>query len=504
MNLLLEIVLTLAYTGLFLLVIRKWRFFRIGSVPTIWFQGVFVVKVLSGVALSMVYTYYYTDRTTADIWKYFDDGMVMFSALREQPLDYLRMLFGILNDTPHFDRYYSEMGHWYRPYGSQMANDTHTIIRFNAAVRLLSLGFYQVHSVWANFLGLLGLTGIFVFLRQMAPQKERWLFAGVFLMPWVMFWGSGVLKEPLLFFGLGMFLFGVKSWADGGLSLRNGALMALSLLFLLTVKSYALVALLPGLLAWRLTYRLPRIHPASIFLAVYLIVVGFVIGLGKLVPEQDILQRLAQKQHDFNMLATGGTYVRQIEAPNDTLYILAQHHSNLDFSSDREQLKTEEVVTARNWNEAYHENAHELQIPSQTSFQVLLDYGKTGSGIGIPKLDGTILSTIKAAPIALVNALFRPFPKDISSAFMLLAVAENLLVMLLLLLMLFRLDRQFLNHPIVWLCIFFAAVILMLTGLVTPIVGAIVRYKVPALPFLVCALLVLIRPFVRDLEAVKS
>jgi hypothetical protein len=191
---------------------------QVGAIPTIWFQGVFVAKVLSGILLSLVYTHYYTDRATADIWKYFDDGMVMFSALREQPLDYLQMLLGIFNDTPRFDRYYSEMGHWYRPYGSHLSNDTHTIIRFNAAVRLISLGFYQVHNVWANFLALVGLTGIFVFLRQMAPHKERLLFAGVFLMPWVMFWGSGVLKEPLLFLGLGMFLYGVKSWTDNGIS----------------------------------------------------------------------------------------------------------------------------------------------------------------------------------------------------------------------------------------------------------------------------------------------
>jgi hypothetical protein len=115
MNLLLEIALTLAYTGLFLLVIRRWAFFRIGSIPAIWIQGVFLAKVLSGFVLSMVYTHYYTDRATADIWKYFDDGLVMFSALREQPLDYFRMLFGMMNDSPHFDRYYSEMGHWYRP-----------------------------------------------------------------------------------------------------------------------------------------------------------------------------------------------------------------------------------------------------------------------------------------------------------------------------------------------------------------------------------------------------
>lgn len=493
MNLLLEIALSLAYTGLFLLFIRRWTFFRIGGIPTIWFQGVFLAKVLSGFVLSMVYTHYYTDRATADIWKYFDDGLVMFSALREQPLDYFRMLFGVMNDSPHFDRYYSEMGHWYRPYGSQISNDTHTIIRFNAAVRLISLGFYQVHSVWANFLGLVGLAGIFAFLRQMAPQKEKWLFAGVFLMPWVMFWGSGVLKEPLLFFGLGMFLFGVKNWADNGLSIRNSALTVLSLLFLLTVKSYALVALLPGLLAWRISARFRQVHPAPVFFAVYLSVAVFGIGLGKLWPEQDILQRLAQKQRDFNMLATGGTYVRQTEAPQDTLYIPVQFNGDLVFSQNRKFLTSAQTLSARNWKEAYQENAIEIRIPVRTSFEVLLDYGKTGSGIVIPKLDGTVLSTIKAAPIALVNALFRPFPQDVRSAFMVLALAENLLLMLLMLLVIFRFDSRCLNHPILWLCFFFAAVILLLTGLVTPVVGAIVRYKVPALPFLVCALLALRR-----------
>ncbi|MCF8258926.1 MAG: hypothetical protein K9J06_15330 [Flavobacteriales bacterium] len=495
MNILLEIAMTLAYTGLFLLVIRRWAFFRIGGIPINWFQGVFVAKVLSGILLSLIYTHYYTDRSTADIWKYYDDGLVMFSALSEQPLDYFRMLFGIFNDTPHLDRYYSEMGHWYRPYGSQMANDTHTIIRFNAAMRLISLGFYQVHSVFANFLGLVGLTGIFVFLRQMAPYKERWLFAGVFLMPWVMFWGSGVLKEPLLFLGLGVFLLGMKGWADHGLSLRNVASLVLSLLFLFTVKSYALAALLPGLLAWRLTVRMPRLHPAPVFLAVYLLVAGMAVGAGKLLPDLDILQRLAQKQRDFNMLAIGGTYVRTAEVPNDTLYIPAQFHSHLAFSPDRKRLMANTDIAAKRWSEAYVEDASEFPISAQTPLQLLLDYGTTGSGIAIPYLDGSLLSTVKAVPMALVNALFRPFPNDISSAFMMLAMAENLLLILLILLVCFRLDSQYLGHPVLWLCIFFAAVILILTGLVTPVVGAIVRYKVPALPFLVSALLVLLRPF---------
>ena len=160
-------VLTLTFTAFFLFLISRMKFFQIGAIPVKWFQGVFVLKVLSGFLLYLIYTYYYTDRSTSDIWKYYDDGMVMFSALREQPLGYLKMLIGIGNDGPHFEKYYDRMNHWYRPFSSSIANDTHTIIRFNAFMRLFSLGHYNVHSVVANFLGLVGLTGILHFLKEM-------------------------------------------------------------------------------------------------------------------------------------------------------------------------------------------------------------------------------------------------------------------------------------------------------------------------------------------------
>lgn len=493
MNLALHIGLTAAYAGLFLFLIQKWTFFRIGNIPVRWFQVAFILKLLSGIALGLIYTYYYRDRSTADIWKYFDDGMVMYSALREHPLDYFQMLFGVMNDTPHFDQYYDAMRHWYRPYGSSMSNDTHTIIRFNAAIRPLSFGFYNVHSVWVNFLGLIGLTGILHFLRQMDVSKERWFFLAVFMMPSVMFWGSGVLKEPLLFFGLGIFLYGVMRLSDGVFTVRHVLLVALSLVFLVTVKSYALVAVLPGLVAWRLGLWSKALRPVAWTALVYGVTVVAAIALGHAFPEQDLLHRLTQKQSDFNRLATGGTYVKRMEAPHDTLYIPAAYFAHLTFSKDRRQLQTDTTVAALPWRSAYADVAVPMEIEGNGSFNVLLDYGKTGSSIHIPSLDGSILSTLKAAPLALVNALLRPFPQDVDSPFMLMAALENILLLGLVFLMIIRFPNVGPVHPLVFVAISFAVVILILTGLVTPVVGAIVRYKVPALPFLACALIALIR-----------
>lgn len=484
-------VLTFGYLALFLFLISRMKFFRIGNIPIKWFQGVFVLKVLSGFLLYLIYTYYYTDRSTADIWKYYDDGMVMFSALREHPADYFKMLFGVMNDTPHFQHYYDQMNHWYRPYGSSIANDTHTIIRFNAFVRLFSLGHYNVHGVVANFLGLIGLTGILHFLKQIAPSKEKWFFAGVFLMPGMMFWASGVLKEPLLLFGLGLFLYGVIRLVSDGFSIGRFGIICLSLFFLFTVKSYVLIAIIPGLLAWQLSLRISKVRPLFVFAVVYGLLVVGIIGVGQFMPNKNPLQRLVQKQHAFYQLAEGGTYVKT--NVSDTLYIDAKDYDLLEFSDDRSKVVLKEKVKAVYWKDAKQEAATSQSLVEGRELAVLLDYGRTGSTIETPRLESTFWSVLKASPIALMNAAFRPFPWEIRSPFMALSGLENILIVLLLVLAIVGVFRGVAVSvsPVFYVAISFALVILILTGLVTPVVGAIVRYKVPALPFLVCALLAL-------------
>ena len=450
-----------------------------------------MLKVVSGFLLYLIYTYYYTDRSTADIWKYYDDGMVMFSALSQQPSDYFKMLFGVMNDTPHFQSYYDTMNHWYRPYGSSIANDTHTIIRFNAFVRLFSLGHYNVHGVVANFLGLLGLTGILHFLKQMAPSKEKWFFVGVFLMPGMMFWASGVLKEPLLFFGLGLFLYGVMKLSNEGFSIGKLVVVGLSLFFLFTVKSYVLIGILPGLVAWQLCKRFSKFHPAIVFSAVYLFLGIGVVAIGYVMPSKNPLERLVQKQYAFYQLAEGGTYVKT--NANDTLYIGAESFDELTFSDDRANLVVNSDVNSVYWKSAKQPNAIAQTLEKGTEVAVLLDYGKTGSTIAIPHLEPTIWSVLKAAPIALTNATFRPFPWEIRSPFMALSGLENLiLIVLLIAAIVGAYGRTHLLNSTWFVAISFALVILILTGLVTPVLGAIVRYKVPALPFLACALLALV------------
>ena len=67
---------------------------------------------------------------------------------------------------------------------------------------------------------------------------------------------------------------------------------------------------------------------------------------------------------------------------------------------------------------------------------------------------------------------------------MMMAGIENLLIICVLAAGLFYLKPQNLVNHDVWYCLSFIVILFVLIGLTTPVLGALVRYKVPALPFL--------------------
>ncbi|HNA33060.1 MAG TPA: hypothetical protein PL106_08045, partial [Flavobacteriales bacterium] len=193
------LLLALAYASLFLYAIRKVPFFSAPGLPRRWIGAFLLLKIVAGTALWYVYTYVHTDRATADIYRFFDDGNIMFRALPEHPLDYLRMITGIGNDQKRFDvNYYQVMNNWYRQYEGNLYNDAHTMIRFNAFVRLFSFGHYHVHTVFICFFCTIGLVALYRAFAPLLPGHERAWSLTLFVLPSVLFWTSGVLKEALL------------------------------------------------------------------------------------------------------------------------------------------------------------------------------------------------------------------------------------------------------------------------------------------------------------------
>jgi len=495
MSVLLEFLLVAAYASLFIFLIAKMKFFACEGISRRAIQGVFILKIIFGIALSLIYTYYYTDRSTADIYKYFDDSKVLFDALFTKPKDYFQMLFGIGNDTPYFNVYYNQMNHWYREYDSNLYNDSHTIIRFNAVVRLFSMGVYNVHTVFMCFLSLLGLTAIYKTFIPVMKEKKWLLFGAVFLIPSVLFWGSGVLKEGLLFFGLGFLVYYSPT-----LSLPKGERTSIvksvfwilfSVVLLALTKFYVAIAIIPALIANFWLEKSGNKKVVLKYIATYSVI--FLIGLGLTNP----LEVLVQKQKDFINLANGGTYLQRITAEKtDTIYIASGLHEQMEINRKTKEVEiTGKIDYCRIWTSG--ELGKETEFVGaknfkQTKYRLLLDYGKTGSTIDIKKLKPNILSFLKATPKAIYNTFFRPFFFESFSPFILMAGFENLFILLLTIIAIIFAEKKIFKEKMFWLCIFFTLVIFALTGLITPVIGAIVRYKIAALPLLLIALFMLI------------
>jgi hypothetical protein len=423
----LEILLLFAYTSFFIFLIYKLPFFDAAGISKKSITFVFILKIIFGLLLWAIYTFYYPNRSTADIYKYFDDSKVLFDALKTKPEHYFRMLFGVGNNTPEFDSYYKEMNYWARKDGTGTFNDGHTVIRFNAFIRLFSKGYYTIHTVFICFISLIGFTAIYKAFLPFFKDKKQELFLAVFLLPSVLFWGSGVLKEGLLFFTLGILIYYFQqsfSWKSLCICLIAAILMALS-------KFYVWLALMPALI-FLLVIKNTGTKKTFLKFSIVLILVAFAgTNIDRFSTIQNPLVTLTQKQIEFNSLATG------------------------------------------NINDSNHKN-----IPA------------AGSRIVIPVLQPTFISFIKNAPIALWNVLFRPYPWEMRSALMVLAGLENIVIIFFLsICVIYSLPRASIKWEYVLFCLSFAVIQFLIIGETTPIIGAIARYKIPSLPFLLIGFL---------------
>ncbi len=415
--------LLLLYCGLLILLIKNIPFYKSGSFNWQILSGVFLSKFVAGIILYLVYAYFYGDRESADVFKYFDDGNILFSSLNENPIDYLRMVTGIGAESPHLMKYYDTCVFWIKDFNYGLINDNRIVIRFNALVRLISFGNIHIHTLFMSFLSFTGLWALFkVFETQF--KKQKWgLLLVVFFLPSVWFWTSGLLKEGLLVFAFGMLIYLINNLLQSKFGMKTGVGIFICLAILLFSKLYFLIAALPGILFLFVDKYFPYKHRILSFLAVHSVII-IMLWFSKPLTGYDFPKIIAQKQNDF-----------------------------VNFTNSLNQV---------------------------------------GSKVDMEKLEPTFTDMILKTPKALFTVLFRPSIIEIHNPMVALAAFENLLLLLLFILAMVFFSNKQVHEPYFLFALSFTLILFTLIGLTTPILGALVRYKAPALPFLGILLLYLI------------
>jgi hypothetical protein len=422
----LSTLLLIFYVLLFFWILKKWRFFSDSGITTTRLWILFSIKLVIGFGLTWIYTTYYTNRLEADIFKYFDDSEVMYNALYSNPVDFFKMLFGYGNDHEHFfNSYYLKMNNWDRTYESSTYNDSRTIIRFNAMIRLFSMGNFHIHTLFFTCLSMIGFTGIFRSFKGFFSNKQGALIIVVFLIPSVIFWSSGALKESVLIFGMGILIYSLKQLTEQKTNIKLLTLFILSFILLFFIKFYVLLALLPCVIGYFISVKFQIKHPLIIYSSVVLVFSVLAFNSKEIPPYFDFLETLVTKQKDFIRLA--------------------------------------EVTDS-------------------------------GSQFKLTRLEPSFIGIVKVVPEALLNCCIRPLPQSGKSLVYLPSIIENIIILLSIFLAVFSIFKRKVTLTLeaknmVWFSLVFTMLLFTIIGLTTPVSGALVRYKIPAMPFLGIAIL---------------
>lgn len=475
--------------GIYILIFSALIFFagkRFQSIiPRRFYLFAFLAKIAAGFALTWIYTSYYPDRNTADIYKYYDDAKIMYDALPEKPGDYIRMVSGIQNDNLYFDTtYYAKMNNWYKRYDFGTYNDNHTIIRFNALIMPLAFGSFYVHNVFMCLLSFAGLWMLCHFFLRYFPDKKWLVFLSIFFIPSVLFWGSGVLKEGILLFSIGLLFFSFyKIIEERKKIILNLMLLLIATGLLLINKNYLLISLVPAMLCFFLIKRFHLKKSALFFCMIHLALLGAGYSALRML-DKNPLKTISQKQQDFINLGKGGVFLLN----NENLLRIEPERKTSDLICGPDSCQLRKGATCMKWQLYNFNDTLFIASNSDTgNYKLIWDLPKAGSLLQEKSISPDVFSFIKFSPVAIYNVLLKPGLLSAKSILEKMAAAENIVIAAFLLFCILFADFRKYNAAVFLLCIFPVIILFLIIGFTTPIAGAIVRYKMPLLPLLLMA-----------------
>jgi hypothetical protein len=119
-----------------------------------------------------------------------------------------------------------------------------------------------------------------------------------------------------------------------------------------------------------------------------------------------------------------------------------------------------------------------------------------GSGYTLGKFDDSPFGYIRVIPAAINVTFFRPYVWESRNAIMLLSALESFFVFIFFLMTIFRFGfyQTFTiikKEQLITFCLIFSLTIGYFAGISTYNFGSLVRYKIPALPFFISALVII-------------
>jgi len=375
-----------------------------------------IIKIIGGLAFASIYIFYYQGGDTM----YYQIGAESVDQLLfKNPTHFFRTLFTSADNFPP-DLMYVKHSITYAK-----ANEEWFMVRIMAIINLFTLQRFFIATILTSFISFLGAWKMYQTFLFFFPKEKKAAFIAVFLVPSVIFWGSGVMKDTMSLAALGFFLYYTKNlffqyhWK---ISSILGFLFAAFILF--SLKIYIIVSFFPPLfLAWYIYNK------SKITNKVLRVLIGPILLISSF-----------------------------------TIAYLAIY-SLLESS---EKYKIENLQSRLDGFHTWHSTVG-------------------GSSYNLGEIEYTPTGIIKKIPASLNVTFFRPYLWEIRNIVMAIGGLESLIFLLLFIYILiyYRLSwiRLAFKSPLLILSLTYILIFGFIVGFTSYNFGALARYKIPVLPF---------------------
>lgn len=432
----------------------------------------FSLRLITGIAFAYVYIYHYPKNIIqSDAIRFLHDANVLNDIFYQSKELYFKLLFGFpLSKNDNLELLKNTMV--WDGKGVFIVNDFRNVTRFHSIVNFISRE-VGVHIILICFISHIGLQQLYNSVKKRFSLKSNLFFWILFLLPGILFWTSGVLKEPFIFLAIGLFF---RFLFINDKPYNKFFISILIFVLLLCFKPYILLCFIPAILF----FSISKLFSFKLKTAILSYATFCILGLGLIGFEgiQLFVSSISRKQLDFINTGRGGLHlfdekkmVFNYVFPNQ----VDKSHIKTGYFYPKEKLKIQI------YNKKTIIKVGTMYQSNLKRYRVLSNEPPANSYFQVTQIKNDPIILIKTIPEALFNGFLRPFMFDFKSKFSLFSWLENCFMILLISTsIIYKKNLNPKNKTVLVSLLIFAICLYTLIGWTTPVSGAIFRYRFPA------------------------
>ncbi len=481
------VALVLSFLTLGLICTAVWFFklFQISGIAKKHLIIGILIKAFACYLFIYLFSYVYTQNKGTlgqDAGAVFHDAYILNSVFYSEPSEYFSFIFGTDTSDELVTKHLSKTSHWSKN-GVSTMNESQNLVRIHAIIGLFAKGNIYIHFFCMLLISYFGLKQAILWLKERRPSLNLgFAFFTILLIPSILFWSIGILREPFVILAIGLILRGLF-----GLSFtRKKAIGGIfGILLLLVFKMYVAFYLLLFLLLYLYFKSVSKKNSRLVFVLVVLSAILFCTIPNKY--RDSTIAVISRKQNDFNNMSRGGLHIL---TDSCYIYISGIHRNKLIIKNDSVLLL--QTIDAETYDFNYIPQFKYIKLHPIGKYWKLDDNCEPAhSYFKTTPIRGSGWQLIKNIPSGITNALLRPFPWDEGRLLKYWSFIEILFYLAAMLITLKQLKTLNADEKNLWKAFIISSLLLLLLiGWTTPVSGAIVRYRIPFL-FLLFPLLLL-------------